>query len=53
MIYITIFGLREAALSTISFYPQLLKTWKTKFAKDISLGMFSIFCARVLLWLVY
>ena len=53
MSYITIFGLTAAALSTISFFPQLLKTCKTKSAKDISLGMFSIFCAGVLLWLVY
>jgi MtN3 and saliva related transmembrane protein len=53
MSYITIFGLTVAALSTISFFPQLLKTCKTKSAKDISLGMFSIFCAGVLLWLVY
>ncbi len=53
MSYVTIFGLTAAALSTISFFPQLLKTWKTKSAKDISLSMFSIFCAGVLLWLVY
>jgi MtN3 and saliva related transmembrane protein len=53
MSYVTIFGLTAATLSTISFFPQLLKTWKTKSAKDISLGMFSIFCAGVILWLVY
>ena len=53
MNYVTIFGLTAAALSTISFFPQLLKTWKTKSAKDISLGMFSIFCIGVLFWLFY
>jgi len=51
--YITIFGLMAAAFSTVSFFPQLVKTWKTKSAKDISLGMFSIFSVGVLLWLIY
>jgi MtN3 and saliva related transmembrane protein len=30
-----------------------LKTWKSRSAKDLSLGMFSFFCFGVLLWLVY
>ncbi|HEX3074055.1 MAG TPA: SemiSWEET transporter, partial [Ignavibacteriales bacterium] len=33
--------------------PQLIKTWKTKSAKDLSLGMFVFFCFGVGLWLVY
>ena len=53
MSYVTVVGLTAAVLSTVSFFPQLLKTWKTKSAKDISMGMFSIFCAGVFLWLVY
>ena len=53
MYYVTVLGLTAAVLSTISFFPQLLKTWKTKSARDISMGMFSIFCAGVFLWLVY
>jgi MtN3 and saliva related transmembrane protein len=53
MSYVTVVGLTAAVLSTVSFFPQLLKTWKTKSAKDISMGMFSIFCVGVFLWLVY
>jgi len=53
MYYVTVLGLTAAVLSTISFFPQLLKTWKTKSARDISMGMFSIFCAGVFLWLFY
>jgi len=53
MDYITIIGLVAAALTAIAFFPQLMKVWKTKSTKDISLGMFSIFCVGVFLWVVY
>jgi MtN3 and saliva related transmembrane protein len=42
-----------AALTVIAFFPQLMKVWKTKSTKDISLGMFSIFCSGVFFWLIY
>jgi MtN3 and saliva related transmembrane protein len=53
MDYTTIIGFTAAALTVIAFFPQLLKVWKTKSTKDISLGMFSIFCSGVFLWLIY
>jgi MtN3 and saliva related transmembrane protein len=53
MDYITALGLAAATLTVIAFFPQLMKTWKTKSTKDISLGMFSAFCVGVLLWFVY
>jgi MtN3 and saliva related transmembrane protein len=46
-------GLLAGALTTAAFLPQVLKTWKSRSAKDLSLGMFSLFCAGVFLWLVY
>ena len=49
----TALGLLAGTLTTIAFVPQLTKTWKTKSAEDISFGMFAIFCAGVLLWLLY
>lgn len=42
-----------AALTTISFLPQVIKIVKTKHTKDISLLMYIIFMAGVLLWLFY
>jgi MtN3 and saliva related transmembrane protein len=39
--------------TTISFLPQVIKTWKSRSAKDLSLVMFSLFCAGILLWLIY
>ena len=40
-------------LTTAAFLPQVIKTWKSRSAKDLSLGMFSLFCLGVFLWLVY
>ncbi|MCL5877883.1 MAG: SemiSWEET transporter [Candidatus Bathyarchaeota archaeon] len=50
---ITIIGLTAALFTTVSLFPQLLKVWKTKSTKDISTGMFTLFCGGVLLWFVY
>ena len=46
-------GLAAGMLTTIAFLPQVIKTWKSRSAKDLSLGMFSLFCAGVVLWLTY
>lgn len=53
MNFIQILGLTAGSLTTAAFLPQVLKTWKTRSAKDLSLGMFSLFCLGVALWLVY
>lgn len=49
----SILGLVAGLLTTVSFFPQALKTWRSKSARDISLNMFLIFCTGVALWLVY
>ena len=49
----TIVGYIAATLTTLSFLPQVIKTWKTSSTKDISLAMFIAFCAGVFLWAVY
>lgn len=50
---IQLLGLIAGACTTIAFLPQVLKTWKSRSAKDLSLSMFSIFSLGVALWLVY
>jgi MtN3 and saliva related transmembrane protein len=50
---ITILGLTAALFTTISLFPQLVKVWKTKSTKDISISMFALFCGGVLLWFIY
>ena len=49
----TVLGLSAGCLTTLAFVPQVLKTWRSKSGNDISLGMFLLFSAGVLLWLVY
>lgn len=50
---VQVLGLTAGSLTTVAFLPQVIKTWKSGSAKDLSLGMFSFFCLGVLLWLVY
>lgn len=50
---ISVLGLLAGSFTTIAFLPQVIKTWKTRSAKDLSLGMFSIFTTGVAMWLAY
>jgi MtN3 and saliva related transmembrane protein len=50
---IQILGLLAGSCTTVAFIPQVMKTWRSRSAKDLSLGMFSIFSLGVLLWLTY
>ncbi|MDN4166855.1 SemiSWEET transporter [Cytophagales bacterium LB-30] len=53
MDYIEIIGLLAAICTTLAFVPQVVKTWQSKSAKDLSLGMFLLFFVGVCLWLSY
>lgn len=53
MEYVTLVGLAAAAITVSSLFPQLVKVLRTKSTKDISLGMFTLFCSGVFLWFVY
>ena len=46
-------GYLAASLTTCSFVPQALQTFRTRDVSGISLGMYSVFTAGVALWLVY
>lgn len=46
-------GALAGTLTTAAFVPQVLKTWKSRSAGDVSFAMFLIFSVGVLLWLVY
>lgn len=48
-----VIGLIAGALSCTTFLPQVIKTWKSKSTKDVSLSMFLIASAGTTLWLVY
>ncbi len=50
---IDLVGFFAAVLTTIAFIPQLIKTWRSKSAKDVSYIMFALFISGVSLWCVY
>ncbi len=49
----TAIGLLAALLTTAAFLPQVLHTLATRDTRGISLRMYVIFVAGVLLWLIY
>lgn len=53
MTIITLLGLVAGTLTTIAFVPQVIRAWKTKSTKDVSLSMFTILCAGIFMWIVY
>lgn len=46
-------GYVAGTLTTVSFVPQVIKTWKLKETRDISLAMLLLFAVGILLWTVY
>lgn len=46
-------GLVAGTLTTVAFVPQVLQTYRTRSAKDLSLGMFLIFFSGTCCWLSY
>ncbi|MGE5711874.1 MAG: SemiSWEET transporter [Nitrospira sp.] len=50
---VDLLGYVAGALTTCAFWPQLQKTWTSKSAGDVSLGMLAIFTSGVGLWLLY
>lgn len=50
---IEIIGLMAATLTTTAFFPQAIKTVRTKSTGDLSLPMYSLMFAGTVCWLVY
>jgi MtN3 and saliva related transmembrane protein len=51
--FVELVGGIAAVLTTLSFLPQVLKAWRSRSARDVSLLMLLLFLAGVLLWLCY
>jgi len=50
---IDILGYAACAVTTLTFIPQVLKTWKEKSAKNVSLMMFIIAFINEIMWIAY
>ena len=51
--YGELLGSIAGALTTLSFLPQVIRTWRSGSTRDISLIMFLAFCLGVALWILY
>lgn len=50
---ITLLGLLGGTLTTASFFPQVVKTIKTRSTKDVSLAMFLLLSVGITIWIIY
>jgi len=50
---VVLVGYLAGTLTTISFIPQVIRTWNLKETKDLSLAMLLLFAAGMLLWTAY
>ncbi len=46
-------GLAASLLSVVSLMPQVVRTWRTRSAGDISAGWLIIALAAMVLWIIY
>ena len=51
--WIELIGFIAAALTTSSFIPQAIKTFRSRDTQSISLGMYVIFTIGIACWLAY
>ncbi len=49
----SILGYTASAVTVFTFLPQVVKTWKEKSAKNVSLLMFVIAITNEILWVAY
>ena len=50
---LVIVGSVAGALTTIAFVPQVIRAWKLKETRDLSLAMLLLFALGLLLWAIY
>ena len=53
MVYVEIIGFLAGILTSGSLIPQVVKSWKTKLTRDVSLGWIITLTTVALLWIIY
>lgn len=53
MNWIQVLGLAAGTITSITFFPQVLKIWRSKSSKDLSLVMLLLLLLGTSLWLAY
>lgn len=49
----TTLGLVAGSLTTLAYFPQVVKTWRSRSADGMSWSMLIILCVGISLWLIY
>ena len=49
----TLLGIAAGCLTTLAYLPQVIKTWQSKSADDMSWTMLVALCVGIVLWLAY
>ncbi|HEY5289911.1 MAG TPA: SemiSWEET transporter [Caulobacteraceae bacterium] len=49
----TIIGLAAALFTTSAFLPQVIRAWRTRSTRDLSLQSFATYAIGLTLWLIY
>lgn len=50
---VDVLGYSAGAVTTLTFLPQIIKTWKEKSAKNVSLVMFIIAAVNEVMWITW
>ncbi len=53
MEWINVLGLVAGTITSVTFLPQVIKTWKEKNAEGVSLLMFAFATISVIMWLIF
>lgn len=53
MKYVELLGFLAGCITVVSFVPQVLRVWRTRQTRDLSLGAFGLLAAGSALWLAY
>ena len=53
MDFVSVIGFVAAILTTVSFVPQVVRVWRSRSTRDISLPMFLVMALGIVLWLIY
>ena len=53
MDFVTLIGFFAATLTTVAFVPQVVRAWRSRSTRDISLPMFLVLALGIVLWLIY
>lgn len=53
MTLVTVLGYIAASMTTLAFLPQVIKCWRTRRTKDISLPSYLLLGSGVFLWFAY